>query len=76
MQAGGEGLLEAHEYGPRPELPPMGVSGELQVETRGRGGGRRTGLVRKQYAGAPHPPARRAARPVGRCGAPDRNGGR
>ena len=37
MKARGEGLLEAHEVVPRPELSTMGVTGELQVESGIRG---------------------------------------
>jgi hypothetical protein len=34
MQASGERLLESNEEIPRPELPSVGVAGELQLKSR------------------------------------------
>src|SRR5882724_9231002 len=48
MQPGSERLLEAHEQVPRPELPPVRVTGQLQIVTGCCGRRGRTGLMREE----------------------------
>jgi hypothetical protein len=50
VQAGSERLLQPHEMVPGPELPAVGVSGQLQVKSRSGRHRRAAWLVRQQQA--------------------------